>query len=80
MSLTWELLVGVLCDTVANLIVDSFTRFGPAVHKRDVEQDVVEVGLGDRRPYRARHLINDPFSCQTLSKSAKYRLIIKRLG
>jgi len=55
MALAWELLGGVFRNAVSDLVVDPFPRRGPAVDERNVEQNVVEVRLGDRRPNHASH-------------------------
>ena len=80
MSLTWELSDGVFRNAVSDLVVDPLPRSGPAVDERNVEQDVVEVRLGDRRPNHASHLVDDSFACQSFAESAKHFCIIKWLG
>ena len=55
MSLTEELLGGVFRDAVSDLVVDPFPRRGLVVDERNVEQDVVEIRFGDRRPNHASH-------------------------
>ena len=59
--LAGKFLGSVFCDSVANLVVDSFTGRGPAVDDRNIEQDVVEVRLGDGCPNHASHLVDDSF-------------------
>jgi len=55
-------------------------RSGPAVDERNVEQDVVG-GQTRRQTSKPRQpLVDDSFFCQSLPNSAKYRLVIKRLG
>ena len=74
MSLARQFPGGVFCHAVANLIVDSFARGGPAVDERNVKQDVVEVRLGNGCPNHASHLVDDSFLCQSLAESAKHCL------
>jgi len=79
MSLAGMPLSGVLIHTVADLVVDSLASCRPAIDERNVKQDVVEFRLGNGRPNRASHSIQDSFSSQSLAEASKNGFVIQRL-
>lgn len=59
--MTYERLFGLFRDTIPDLAINALTSYGIAVDERDVQEDVVEIGLGNWRPDGTRHLIDDSF-------------------
>lgn len=80
MNLTRAIRFRLHLNLVAKFVEKPFAREGASIDERDVEENVVEVGFGDRRPDRASHLTEDSFLREPLTQFRQDPLVVQRLA